>query len=132
MFSIRVMQMLAVLAFVTFMGMSASAQTYQSPAQATSTISTALLSLSKPALPSANGQVQAAHDNSFSAKVTPEATLRNLKIMYLKEVLLRLKQGSTTGAAIEDTYSMLNANLNGRPVSLIDQTRQYVSDLLDQ
>ena len=131
MFSIRVMQALAVLGFVAFMGVSASAQSYQSPAQAILTIESALPGLIKPAVPTSNGTVQPAHNNNFDSKVTSASTLQTMKVLYLQEVLLRLKQGDNTGAAIDGVYGMLQQQLNGRSTLVIDQTRQFVVNLLD-
>lgn len=130
--SIRVMQMLAVLAFMTFMGISsASAQSYMSPAQAITKIDQTLAALKNPTPPTSNGTLQPA-TGAPSRTVTNATVAVNIKIDYLIDVKNQLKQGSQTGPAIEYTYSWMTQQLNGRNPSVLNTTYNYVKDLLTQ
>ncbi len=125
------MQMLAVLAFVTFMGMSATAQSYLPPDQAVTKIDATLPGLINPTPPASNGTLQLPV-SAAGQKVTPAGTLAMIKIDYLIDVKRQLKEGQSTGAAIENTKTWLTAQLNGRPTTTLDQAYNYVKTLLLQ
>lgn len=130
--SIRVMQTLAVLVFMTFMGMSASAQNYLPPAAAIDKIDQTLPSLTNPTPPAPNGTLQSATNSAPSSKVTTSMSLTILKIDYLKDVKDQLKADPnlTTGGAIENTKTWMTAQLNGRPTTNLDLTYNWVKNLL--
>ena len=126
------MQMLAVLVFVTFMGMSASAQNYLPPAAAITKIDATMPSLTNPTPPASNGTLQSATSSAPSSKVSSSMSLTMLKIEYLNEVKRQLKADSnlTTGGAIENTKTWLTGMLNGRPTTNLDATYNWVKNLL--
>ncbi|MCC7503832.1 MAG: hypothetical protein IT259_00970 [Saprospiraceae bacterium] len=130
--SIRVMQMLAVLAFMTFMGItSATAQSFLPTDQAVVKIDQTVDALTNPAPPTSNGTLQPA-TGAPTRTVTNDEVVRVMRINYLIDVKNQIKQGAQTGPAIEATYGWLSQQLNGRNPAVLNQTYNYVKGLLQQ
>jgi hypothetical protein len=111
----------------------ASAQTYQSPAQAMVTIDATIAVLSTPAKsaqPVMN--VNAPSTGASSASVNTNAIAQALKVSYLMEVKVQLKLGNGTSASINNVYQALAGSANGRDNTLLSSTQQYVTNLLIQ
>jgi hypothetical protein len=129
--NMKVTSAVALFAFFFLGTKQASAQSYQSPAQAMVTIDATIAVLSTPtksAQPvlSVNGPSTSAS----SAKVNDSAVAQTMKILYLMEVKEQLKQGSTTSAAIANVQQSLAAQAGGRDNTLLASTQQYVINLL--
>lgn len=125
------MQMLAVLAFVAFIGVSASAQSYQAPAQAAATISATLQSLTTPTPPSPNGSTLVASSQASSLRHNTGDAQIGMNTRFLQETLVFLKQGQDTGVAIESAYTLISSHTPAAWQSKVDQARLYTIDLLN-
>ena len=127
---------LVAVAFMAFFMLSseqASAQTFQSPSQATATIDATLPGLSAPtskAGGSVSNTTNGAQLNVASPAVNTAGTEGALRVIFLLEVKNNLKQGLDTGAAIEAVYNGLTTNDATRQ-TLLNSVHLYTIDLLN-
>lgn len=118
------------LVVMTFMAVGASAQNFLSPTQAAVKIKTTVAQLSSPNsnAPTNQGGTMSAATNH--AVVNDASVNQALKVSFLVEVGNELKLTQDTGAAIENVYTALSQQMNGRPTTKLDAVRDEVIVLL--
>jgi hypothetical protein len=127
---------LVAVAFMAFFMLSseqASAQTFQSPAQATATIDAALPGLSASTSKvggSVSNTPKSTQQTVANPAVNAAGTEGALRVVFLLEVKDNIKQGLDTGAAIDAVYNALTSN-NATRQTLLNSVRLYTIDLLN-